>query len=276
MLVRPYRYLGGAASGAGCAGSAAMIADWPVLFGSAVLGGALNSVAGGGSFLTFPALVVTGVAPVRANATSTVALWPGSVASVRAYRRELGGLEHVRILSAISFVGGLLGAVVLLRTPNATFSHLIPYLLLAATLLFAFSEQIKRRLRGLFSRPTGPNGQLSLLLAFGQFMIATYGGFFGGGIGILMLAALGLFGMENIHAMNGLKTLLATCINGIAVITFVVARAVDWPQALVMVLGAALGGYAGAASARRIEQRYVRGFVVLVGCVMTCYFFLHR
>ena len=249
------------------------------LFASAVVGGGLNSVAGGGSFLTFPTLVVTGVGSIRANATSTVALWPGSVASVGAYRRELGAVPHVKELSAISLVGGLLGAVLLLRTPAATFSALIPYLLLVATLLFAFNSKIKSTFGKLFAsadRGMSRSSRVPVALVVAQLVIATYGGFFGGGIGILMLAALGLLGLENIHEMNALKTVLASCINGIAVVTFIVARAVEWRQAVIMLVGAIIGGYLGASTARKLDQRVVRGFVIAVGCAMTIYFFVWR
>lgn len=253
-----------------------MILEGVALFGSAVLGGGLNSVAGGGSFLTFPALIVTGVPSVRANATSTVALWPGSLASVGAYRRELTSLRYVRLLSAVSLIGGLLGALLLLRTPASTFSQLIPYLLLGATVLFAFNGQIKQALRRFSTHNETPPGKLPVRLMGAQLVISTYGGYFGGGIGILMLAALGMFGMENIHEMNALKTLLASCINGIAVLAFVIAGAVAWPQALLMLCGAVIGGYAGAAMARKLNPVHVRRFVVVVGCVMTAYFFLRK
>jgi uncharacterized membrane protein YfcA len=253
-----------------------MIVQGIALFASAALGGALNSVAGGGSFLTFPTLIVSGVPPIRANATSTVALWPGAVASVGAYRRELASVHHVRLLAAISLVGGLLGAVLLLRTPSATFSALIPYLLLLATLLFAFNGPIKRSLSTMLVHADGPAERVPMALIVVQFVIAVYGGFFGGGIGILMLAALGLLGLDNIHEMNALKTVLASCINGIAVVTFVVAGAVDWPLALIMLVGAIAGGYAGAATARKLDQRLVRVFVIAVGCIMTAYFFVHQ
>ena len=236
-------------------------------------------MAGGGSFLTFPALVVSGVGPIKANATSTVALWPGAVASVGAYRRELGAVPYTRVLSAVSLVGGLIGAVLLLRTPTATFSALIPYLLLMATLLFAFNTQIKSFLRSLFGSAVAPEGadaHVPVALVVSQLVISIYGGFFGGGIGILMLAALGVLGLENIHEMNALKTLLSSCINGIAVITFIVARAVEWPQAIVMLAGAIMGGYMGAATARKLDQRVVRSFVIAVGCIMTIYFFVRR
>ena len=248
-----------------------------LLFVAAILGGTLNSVAGGGSFITFPALIFTGVAPITANATSTVALWPGSVASIAAYRKELAAQNRrlLLILTGASVVGGVLGALLLLHTPQTTFVHLIPYLLLLATLLFTFSGPITTWLR----KYTMPKDELSWLslsgLAFFQLLIAVYGGYFGGGIGILMLATLGLMGMENIHEMNAMKTLLQAAINGVAVITFIIAGAVVWPQAILMLVGAIVGGFGGAYYARRIEQRWVRLFVTLVGCSMTIYFFLH-
>src|SRR6266436_732472 len=248
-----------------------------LLFVAAILGGTLNSVAGGGSFITFPALIFTGVAPITANATSTVAPWPGSVASIAAYRKELAAQNRrlLLILTGASVVGGVLGAVLLLHTPQTTFVHLIPYLLLLATLLFTFSGPITTWLR----KYTMPKDKLSWLslggLAFFQLLIAVYGGYFGGGIGILMLATLGLMGMENIHEMNAMKTLLQAAINGVAVITFIIAGAVVWPQAILMLVGAIVGGFGGAYYARRIEQRWVRLFVTLVGSSMTIYFFLH-
>ncbi len=247
-----------------------------LLFVAALLGGALNSVAGGGSFLSFPSLVISGVPPINANATNTVALWPGSAASVGAYRRELAVQDRrfVVWMSLISLLGGVLGALLLLRTPQATFSRLVPYLLLLATLLFAFSRPLTTRLRARFSAEAKRSG-LALAAAFAaQLLTAVYGGYFGGGIGILMLATLGLLGMDNIHEMNALKTVLASCINGVAVVTFVVAGVVVWPQALLMLTGATIGGYGCASLARKIDPRYVRGFVTVVGAVMTIYFFI--
>ena len=251
-----------------------------VLFFAAVLAGALNAVAGGGSFLTFPSLVVSGVPAIAANATSTVALWPGSAASVGAYRRELAAHDRtfLAMLSAVSLVGGVLGAILLLRTPQSTFLRLIPFLLLAATVLFAASPPIMARLRrrreARKARPATASPVGLAAAAFAQLVIAVYGGYFGGGIGILMLATLGFMGLENIHEMNALKTVLAACINGVAVITFVLAGAVYWPQALLMVVGAIIGGYGGAAYARTLDPRLVRGFVTLVGVAMTIYFFV--
>jgi uncharacterized membrane protein YfcA len=249
-----------------------------VLFGAALAGGALNAVAGGGSFLTFPSLLLSGVLPIQANATSTVALWPGSLMSVAAYRRELRGRRGLLLLGATSLAGGLLGALLLLRTPQGVFVRLVPYLLLLATLLFTFggtlTRYVRRRLTlGLAGRAAPPWAALAGVVVL-QLVIATYGGYFGGGIGILMLASLALLGLEDIHEMNALKTLMASCINGVAVVTFVLAGAVAWAPALVMVAGAILGGYGGAAFARRLPSSAVRGFVIAVGCAMTLYFLL--
>jgi uncharacterized membrane protein YfcA len=247
-----------------------------LLFIAAIIGGTLNSVAGGGSFFTFPALIFTGIAPITANATSTVALWPGSVASVGAYRREVAKQPRgvFLLLIGTSLIGGALGAILLLNTSQSFFVFLVPYLLLLATMLFTFSPTITARLR---SR-TDAKKQVSLgsLLgvAVAQLVIATYGGYFGGGIGILMLATLAMMGMENIHEMNAIKTVLTSCINGVAVIIFIVERAVVWPQALLMLVGAIIGGYGGAYFARQIEQKWIRAFVIAVGFSLTLYFFI--
>jgi uncharacterized membrane protein YfcA len=247
-----------------------------LLFVSAVLGGTLNAVAGGGSFFTFPALLFTGVAPIEANATSTVALWPGSVASTGAYRRELAEQKRglLFLLVGTSLIGGILGAILLLRTPQSTFVRLIPYLLLMATLLFTFSPRITTALRVRSIDKTTLAPRMLIVISLAQLAISIYGGYFGGGIGILMLATLALMGMDNIHVMNAIKTLLTICINGVAVITFIIAGVVTWPQAVLMVIGAIIGGYGGAYYARKIEQKWVRLFVIVVGCVLTVYFFV--
>jgi uncharacterized membrane protein YfcA len=247
-----------------------------LLFITAVLGGTLNSVAGGGSFFTFPALLFTGVPAIEANATSTVAIWPGSVASVWAYRQELEEQPKwlLLILGGTSLIGGILGAIILLHTTQSTFVKLIPFLLLFATLLFTFSGPITARLRKKKTGPTHPTLASIIGVSVLQLIIATYGGFFGGGIGILMLASLSLIGIENIHVMNGLKTVLASFINGIAVVTFIIAGIVSWPQAILMIVGAIIGGYGGAFYARKIKQKWVRLFVMVVGFGLTIYFFI--
>jgi uncharacterized membrane protein YfcA len=250
-----------------------------LLFLAAILAGALNSVAGGGSFFTFPTLIFTGVGSITANATSTVALWPGSAASAGAYRRELGEQQRgfLVVLIVTSLIGGVLGALLLLHTPPATFVNLIPYLLLGATVLFAASPYVTARLRvHTIEKTTRVSTTTLLVSAFAQFIIAIYGGYFGGGIGILMLASLAFMGMDDIHRMNAVKNVLATAINGAGVVTFIIAGAVLWPQAILMIVGAIVGGYGSAYYARKIQQRWVRLFVVITGIVLTIYFFLHH
>jgi uncharacterized protein len=245
----------------------------PVLFVAAALAGILNSVAGGGSFVSFPALIFAGVLPIPANATSTVALWPASVAALGAYRKRLPPSGRVLIAMGLaSVLGGMLGAVLLLHTPQATFMHLVSYLFGIATLLFTFGKRLTEGVRG-FIKVARPNSwPLVTGLTLLQLAVAVYGGFFGGGIGILMLALLEMMHMEDIHAMNGVKSLLAAAINGAAVLTFIAGRAVVWPQATLMIMGGILGGYSGAHLAQRIPARVVRGFVIGVGCFMTLYF----
>lgn len=248
-----------------------------------MVAGALNSVAGGGSFISFPTLVFTGVPPINANATNTVALWPGSVASVGAYRAELAQQDRRTVIALVlvSIVGGLSGAELLLRTPQEVFVALIPWLLLGATLLFTFGGNLTARLRKwINTRMKQEAGHtptaLFVAVIVAQFLISVYGGYFGGGIGILMLAALSLAGMTNIHTMNALKTLLASFINGMAVLRFIISGTIFWPQAVLMVVGAIIGGYGGASYARRINPKYVRRFVIVVGFTMTFYFFFLR
>jgi uncharacterized membrane protein YfcA len=245
-----------------------------LLFFAAMIAGALNSVAGGGSFISFPALLFTGIPPKLANATNTIALWPGSVASVNAYREEIKKPFALRFwLMGISVIGGLLGAILLLVTPEATFGLLLPWLLLFALLLFIYGKKLSGALRDTVTKLKVPTWATTLLILAAQLFVAVYGGFFGGGIGIMMLAVLSLAGMDNIHTMNGIKTLLATCINGIAVLAFVVTQQVVWGPGVVMIIGAVLGGYFGAYYAQKISPVRLRQFVIVVGIVMTAYFF---
>jgi hypothetical protein len=244
-----------------------------LLWLSALCGGALNAVAGGGSFFTFPVLILLGVPPIVANATSTVALWPGGVASAVAYRRELGRRRAGLIaLSLASLAGGGLGAWLLLWSGDVTFARLVPWLLLTATVLFAASGPLVARLRAA-DRPALPPNRW-ILGAIVQLAIAVYGGYFGGGMGILMLAAFALSGMPDVHEANARKSWLGALINGVAVVTFIAAGKVRWAEALIMVVGAIMGGYGGAALARRIDPAPVRRFVVGAGLVLTVVFFL--
>jgi uncharacterized membrane protein YfcA len=244
-----------------------------LLFVAAVLAGTMNSVAGGGSFFSFPALIFTGVLPIPANATNTVAVWPGSVASVFSYWKRLPRSARVMgPLIVISIVGGVVGALVLLRTPQATFMRLVPYLFGLATLLFAFGKRLTRKLGQVFKRSGPPSWPIIVGLTGVQFFIALYGGFFGGGMGILMLAMLEMMHIDDIHTMNGLKAILGTAINGAAVVTFIAARQVVWPQGILMIVGAVAGGYGGAHYAQKIDPRWVRASVICVGTGMTIYF----
>lgn len=247
-----------------------IVAQDALILGAALIGGAINSVAGGGSFFTFPALVFSGLAPIAANATSTVALWPGSLASSWAYRNDVASVRGRLVpLSVVSVLGGLLGAQLLLWTRNETFAHIVPWLLLTATLLFAISNRAVTWLRRQERGALHP----ALLLA-GQLVIALYGGYFGGGMGILMLAVYALAGLTDIHAMNGLKSLLGAAINAAAVVTFVLAGIVNWRPALLMVAGSLAGGYFGARLAKKVDAARVRQLVIATGAIMTVKFFL--
>jgi len=232
--------------------------------------GLLNSVAGGGSFLTFPALVFTGVPSIVANATSTVALFPGALASAWAYRRDFASLDKIPLKPAliVSVAGGIVGALLLLFTSQKTFDIVIPWLLLAASLTFAFGPRVMRK----FRRPwLGPR----MLIAF-QFLVGIYGGYFGGAVGIIMLAVWSLAGLRDINAMNGGRTLLGGVMNAAAVVCFIIAGKVWWPQTAMMLGGAVAGGYAGARFARRINPRVIRGIIIAISLLVTAVFFFRR
>jgi hypothetical protein len=246
-----------------------------ILFFAALIAGALNSVAGGGSFISFPALTFVGVTPRLANATNTMALWPGSVASVGAYRAEIRRPMESRVpLLIISFIGGAIGAYLLLATPESTFGVILPWLLLFALTLFVFGKRLSGALRASAARWKLPAPVMVGAVLAAQLFVSVYGGFFGGGIGIMMLAVLSLAGMDDIHHMNGIKTLLASVINGVAVFVFLFAKEIQFPHVLIMVVGAILGGYFGAYFARQIDPKLVRYFVIVVGVIMTIVFFV--
>lgn len=253
-----------------------------LLFGGAMLGGGLNAVAGGGSFVSFPMLTFLGVPGTNASATNTMALWPGSVASVGAYRRELRQQDRAQaiMLILICLAGGSLGSILLLVTPEQVFTNMIPFLLLLATCLFAFGGNLTRALRERMNRKDSEGNTLDkpnfvglLGIAYLQLAISIYGGYFGAGIGIMMLAVLTLMGMENIHIMNGLKTLLASFINGMSIIIFIFGGVIYWPQAVIMIIGAIVGGYGGAALALKLDPKLVRRFVLVVAVTMTLIYF---
>jgi uncharacterized membrane protein YfcA len=247
------------------------------LFFVAGIAGILNALAGGGSFISFPALLFTGVPPVQANATNTVALWPGLAASASAYLKRLDVPKKLLIpLLVTSVVGGWVGALLLLKTPQRTFLHFVPWLLLSGTLLFAFGNKIRAiggksavsdDLRKVSWRPI-------TACSFIELVLAVYGGYFGAGIGFVMLGMFAALGMRDIHAMGAIRTLLAAAINAAAVVAFIVAGAVLWPQFAVMVVGALVGGWFGAHYAQKADPGKVRVLVIGVGLAMSAYFFV--
>jgi uncharacterized protein len=242
------------------------------LFLAGALGGALNSVAGGGSFIVFPALLFTGVPPIPANATNTIALWTAAAASGGAYRNRLDVPRRVLIpLIAACLTGGLVGAFLLLKTPPQTFMRVLPWLTLGATLLFAFGRKIAAGRASVIAHEASSAALAGATLF--QLAVAVYGGYFGGGMGIVMLAMLATLGMTDIHSMNALKSVMGFVINGVAVVAFIVARAVYWKQGIVTIIGGIVGGYLGAHYAQKLPQAWIRMFVVLAGAIMTAYFF---
>jgi len=244
--------------------------DAALLFAAAAAGGGMNALAGGGTILTFPTLLLLGVPAVTANATSTVALLPGAAASLAGYRREVATHRHwLTSLLLPSLAGGALGAFLLLATPDRIFARLAPWLILFATALF-FLQSLAAFRRRTAPRALAPElaGRHLRIALVAQLGVAIYGGYFGAGIGILMLVILGYLGLEEIHAMNGLKNFFGICINSVAAAIFIARGAVDWPLALVMLAGAVVGGYAGANFGRWIGPAKARGAVILIGVVL--------
>jgi uncharacterized protein len=247
-----------------------------ILAVAGLLAGVMNAVAGGGTFLTFPALVFIGIPSVAANQTSTIAVFPGQIASFWAYRNILAAQTRtVVVLSVTSLLGGALGAIILLNTSTPAFDRLVPWLLLGATLMFAFGNRMRRHL-GL--RLVSASGEIGLnalwKAALLQLIIGIYGGFYGAGAGILELAVLDLLGLENIHLANALKVILTAAFNTLAVVIFLAVGKIYWAAALIVGAAAIIGGYGGAWVAQKLPPAWVRGFVIAVGATMTVYFFL--
>jgi uncharacterized protein len=248
------------------------------LIAASFLAGALNAMAGGGSFLSFPALLGVGVLPIQANATNTVALWPGQFTSIAAYWQDLkANVRLVIPVCSAALLGGVVGAIVLLHTGQSTFLALVPWLLLLAAGLFAasgpVSEWLRRRTR---TRVTAgqPSPQPSLVpLWFGVVAVCFYIGYFGAGAGFLMMSVLAVFGIQNINQVNALKVIATTTANGIAVITFIVGKQILWKYCLLMMIAAAIGGYLGAHYSRGLNPRFMRALVVAIGLGMAAYFF---
>ena len=240
--------------------------------------GAVNAMAGGGTFFSFPAMLAVGLPPVVANASNSVALWPGSLSGAWAYRQELARYKRYLLPMGIaSFLGGASGGLLLLAAGDARFSALIPWLLAFATLLFAFSPQLSKALKKMRPATAEKNGTDhgagSPIGWFVQLLVSIYGGFFGAGMGILMMASLAIGGHEDVQHINALKNILSAVIYSVTVMTFIVAGAVSWPQTVVMLLTATLGGYWGARMARKIQGPWLRRMVIAVGSALTVYYF---
>ena len=240
-----------------------------LFFATAALAGAINAVAGGGSFLLFPVLMLGGMSPVVANVMCAVALWPGSLASSYAYWREVKTpISTLRNLIIVGIFGSALGAWALLHFPESTFTALVPWLLLAATLVFTFGRKLVALIR-MNDRAVRPT-----VIYAGMLVIAVYGGYFGAGIGILMLAMLQLAGHSHMHEMNALKTVLGSAINGVAVAIFIASGSVAWSASLPLVAGGILGGYVGTRLALKVHPESVRKIVIAIAVAMTAYFFI--
>ncbi len=240
------------------------------------LAGVMNAVAGGGTFLTFPALVFTGISSVAANQTSTIAVFPGQIASCWAYRKILAADPRaVLVLGLTSLMGGMVGAIILLNTPTPAFDRLVPWLLLFATLLFAFGNKIRSQLGLRVVRSSRKKIEWNSLFkaACLQLVIGLYGGFYGAGAGILELAVLDMLGFDNINVANAFKVILTTAFNTLAVVIFIAAGKIYWREGLIVGVASAIGGYSGAWVAQRLSQSLIRGFVIFVGVAMTTYFF---
>ena len=250
-----------------------------LLFLAALGAGIINSVAGGGGLIAFPTLLIAGVPPIYANATNKTALWFGTFASTIAYRQELSTRKpELFLLTIASVVGGIFGSYLLLHTPPQIFARLIPFLMLGATGIFALRKLslkigVKRSLFQSFASTIDSRLRI-LIVVLLQLIIAIYGGFFGGGAGILMLAVLNMTGIQNIHIMNAYKCWLATCINGVAIINLALSDAIVWDRAIIMGIGALIGGYGSAYIARKLNPIWIGYAIVGIGFSLSIYFFL--
>lgn len=245
-----------------------------VAIAAAFLAGGINSVAGGGTLITFPVLLGLGLPAIAANATSTLAIWPGSLGSMWGFRRELRQVPRPMFLLILpSMLGGLAGAILLKHTPNAVFAHMVPFLILFATLLFAVQAPIQRRLGA--RTHTGRRGPVWIAgAALAQLAVGVYGGYFGAGMSIMMLTTLAFMGMDDILQMNGMTSLLSLFTNGVAAILFAAAHMVVWPYVFAMMGAALFGGWTAAGVARRIGKTRVRRFVIVVGFTIAVVLFV--
>ncbi len=242
-----------------------------ILLGAGALAGAMNSVAGGGTIVTFPSLIISGLSSIVANATSTIALLPGTISSVYGYRRKIPAVRQwLTLFGPVSLVGGLIGGILLVQTPSKVFDWLVPFLILFATILFMVNATVAR-----YFQPGGqkPSSRWLWGATLFQFGVALYGGYFGAGIGILMLASLGMLGFKDVHEMNTVKTILGFLINIVAAVYFVWSGIVDWGSAGTMAIGTIIGGFSGAHFAQKISQRTVRRIITGIGLVLSAIMF---
>jgi uncharacterized membrane protein YfcA len=248
---------------------------------AAGLGGLVNSVAGGGGFLVFPSLLKAGLLPIEANATGTVALWPGQFTSIAGYREDLRKNHRLVIpVGIVALIGGLAGALTLLRGSQNSFLRLVPYLFLLGSTSFAVSGPVSRMVRSriqdheIHPEHRHPVAMVPLLAAL--LAITYYIGYFGAGAGLLTMAALALCGVEHIAEINALKVVITTIANGVAVITFIIGGAVEWRFCWLMMIACAVGGYTGARNSRRISDRILRPIIIVLGFAIAIYFFMHK
>lgn len=250
--------------------------DWLIIALAGFLGGMLNAIAGGGSFITLLALVFVGIAPTIANATGTAALLPGYIASAWRFRKDIEYPANLSLKSliGIALIGGSVGASILLTTSEQVFAILIPWLILLATAAFMLGPWLlKRKLAKQGENTSTP--MLSPMMALIMLsVVCIYGGYFNGGLGIIVLATLGIMGQTNLHGMNGLKNLISALLTAIAVVVYAVGNLIDGQYLLLLAVMAIIGGYVGAALAYRISQPLLRGFIVLIGLAMAIGFFV--
>jgi len=258
--------------------------DWrlPWLIFASFLGGALNAVAGGGSFLTFPAMLGVGLGPIQANATNTVALWPGQLTSIAGYRDEVRKHKPLAVKMALAgLVGGSVGAIILLNTPAKTFINLVPWLLLFAALIFAVSDPVMKYLQrraearsGVVIESAEAKAERNYWpLVFATIVICFYIGYFGAGAGFLIISLLSVFGFQDLNEMNAMKVVSTTMANGMACILFAFSGKVEWHWCLSAMVSCALGGYLSARISQKLDQRFLRILVVIIGLGMAAYFF---
>jgi uncharacterized membrane protein YfcA len=242
-----------------------------LLIAASILGGAVNALAGGGTFLVFPALLFAGVAPITANATASFLLWPAAVASAWVYRSDITSSRRLfSAMALVSAAGSVAGSLVLLRTSNADFARLVPWLLLFATLNFTFAKQMRKLASG-----TSHHASILVLLS-GQLVIAFYGGYFGAGMGVLMLALYLAATSQEVHAANGLRLVCGTTINAVAIVIFCARGAIDWQVGIPMLVAALGGGYFGAKLVRRLNADAARQWIMIYAWGITCWFFVER